>query len=444
MARWCPTPPSGVSTQRRSVKARATGSLWIMPTRAPAPSRRPDGGTRGRGPAAGGRSARDGGRSGGARPARTKATARRGGAHPMRRRVAGRGAPGALNRVLRALWRAVVGLWSVLARGFGRGARDLDPAHHRDGLGLTFLAAALVVAVGVWFSAGGPLGAAVSALVHGAVGITAALVPLPLAWLGVRLLRHPDRFDPGIGGRLLIGWTAFALGALGLVHLAAGNPVPPDGATAMRHAGGLLGFFAASPLTSALSRYVAAPLLLLLAGFGLLVVTATPVHAVPAAGRALVHRLTRRGSAKPDGAGGADEASAEPPGLDPGPPLPPLRRRPARRRQGLAAESQPDDQPDTAARTVEPIPDEPPAPAPPTPREASPSGPSHAEQMVLGGGTEGDYRLPPPDLLAAGTPPKARSRANDNVIEALTEVLGQFGVDAAVTGFSRGPPVTRY
>jgi len=368
----------------------------------------------------------------------------------MRRRVAGRGAPGALNRVLRALWRAVVGLWSVLARGigrvvraFGRGARDLDPAHHRDGLGLTFLAAALVVAVGVWFSAGGPLGAAVSALVHGAVGITAALVPLPLAWLGVRLLRHPDRFDPGIGGRLLIGWTAFALGALGLVHLAAGNPVPPDGATAMRHAGGLLGFFAASPLTSALSRYVAAPLLLLLAGFGLLVVTATPVHAVPAAGRALLHRLTRRGSAKPDGAGGADEASAEPPGLDPGPPLPPLRRRPARRRQGLAAESQPDDQPDTAARTVEPIPDEPPAPAPPTPLEASPSGPSHAEQMVLGG-TEGDYRLPPPDLLAAGTPPKARSRANDNVIEALTEVLGQFGVDAAVTGFSRGPTVTRY
>src|SRR5664280_2220844 len=320
MARWCPTPPSGVSTQRRSAKARATGSLWIMPTRAPAPSRRPDGGTRGRGPAAGGRSARAGGRSGGARPARTKATARRGGAHPMRRRVAGRGAPGALNRVLRALWRAVVGLWSVLARGigrgvraFGRGARDLDPAHHRDGLGLTFLAAALVVAVGVWFSAGGPLGAAVSALVHGAVGITAALVPLPLAWLGVRLLRHPDRFDPGIGGQLLIGWTAVALGALGLVHLAAGNPVPPDGAPAMRHAGGL---------------------------------------------------------------------------------LPPLRRRPARRRQGLAAESQPDDQPDTAARTVEPIPDEPPAPAPPTPREASPSGPSHAEQMVLGG-TEGDYRLPP-------------------------------------------------
>jgi S-DNA-T family DNA segregation ATPase FtsK/SpoIIIE len=55
-----------------------------------------------------------------------------------------------------------------------------------------------------------------------------------------------------------------------------------------------------------------------------------------------------------------------------------------------------------------------------------------------------DYQLPPPDLLADGDPPKTRSRANDTMIEAITGVLEQFSIDAQVTGFTRGPTVTRY
>jgi S-DNA-T family DNA segregation ATPase FtsK/SpoIIIE len=64
------------------------------------------------------------------------------------------------------------------------------------------------------------------------------------------------------------------------------------------------------------------------------------------------------------------------------------------------------------------------------------------EQLLLT--ADSNYSLPPQDLLRTGPAAKAKSKANDTVVAALTEVFLQFEIDAQVTGFMRGPTVTRY
>ncbi|MET8803229.1 DNA translocase FtsK [Streptomyces sp. NPDC004546] len=423
---------------------------------------------------------------------------------------------GGVYRLVRALWLGLAHAVGAVFRGIGKGARNLDPAHRKDGIALLLFGIALIVAAGTWADLKGPVGDLVEILVTGAFGRLDLLVPILLAVIAVRFIRHPEQ--PEANGRIVIGLSALVIGVLGQVHIACGSPARSDGMQAIRDAGGLIGWAAATPLTYSMSDALAVPLLVLLTVFGLLVVTATPVNAVPQRLRALGVRLGVLHDHEADEFTEDDERyddqwrealparsrkrSSAPRAFDPDSAeeeaLSQRRGRPRR-----SAVPQPDpqrrmDAVDVAAAAAAaldgavlhgmppsplvadltqgvsvgdreettPVPTPAPAPAPaPTPVPAARPKqeklklgtvpdltkkapeeprdlPPRAEQLQLSGDIT--YALPALDLLTRGGPGKARSAANDAVVASLTQVFTEFKVDAAVTGFTRGPTVTRY
>jgi len=300
-------------------------------------------------------------------------------------------------------------------------SRELEHGHRRDGLALGYIALAVVIAAGVWMRAGGPVGTIVNSGVRAVVGSAAWLLPLLLVGVAVTLMRTDP--TPDARPRHVVGGVLLGLSVLGLWHLAGGSPTDLDG---VQHAGGGIGYAAGGPLSTGVTAWLAAPLLVLLGLFGLLVLTATTVRQLPDRVRALLHRAAPQQQVPAyDEPEPSDELEDQPTEK---------LRKPARRRQAAAAEP--------AEATVPPRPVIDPAAIPANaPTDKSDH---QADQLSVQRVIEGDYVLPPTTLLTAGDPPKTRSSANDAMIEAITGVLEQFNIDAAVTGFTRGPTVTRY
>nr|WP_296068859.1 DNA translocase FtsK [uncultured Actinoplanes sp.] len=334
-----------------------------------------------------------------------------------------------------------------VARGVGRQAataKDIDPEHRRDGAGLLLLGLSILVAVAVWAGSAGPVGTWLADSVRLFFGGLAVFLPLLLLYGAIRLMRKPA--DPEHRGRTLVGWTALIVATASLLHI---GQRPADD-VAMNKAGGLLGYGVGALLERAVTAWVAVPLLVLLLLFGVLVITATPIAKIPERILLLADIMLGRSTDRaplPDAPPEGDEQdTAETPAKT---------RRPSRRRQGSLADIGLG--PDADEALPEPVADEddlilhdtiavPKVPAsrkkPQDPPEHSPL-PTRAEQLEIGS-VPGDYRLPPPTLLGKGAPAKARSRANDEIMAALTGVFEQFNVDAVVVGFTRGPTVTRY
>jgi len=374
------------------------------------------------------------------KPARkpTRTAARR---VPVRRRTGfGTVLATGLGRGVGALWMGVAHGVGWAARGVGRQAataKDIDPEHRRDGAGLLTLGFAILVAVAVWGGGAGPVGNWLADSARLFFGGLAVLLPLLLTYGAIRLMRKPA--DPEHRGRTLVGWTALIVATASLLHIAQ----RPADDVAITNSGGLLGFGVGALLERAVTSWVAVPLLVLLFFFGLLVITATPISKIPERIMLLVDVLLGRASARaplPEDAPAEDGTAEED---DEAPAKP---RRPARRRQGSLADiglAPPEDEPDDEIiHDTVVVPRGGKLPSSRKPPEHSPA-PAAAEQLDIST-VKGDYRLPPPNILGKGSAPKTRSRANDEIMTALTGVFDQFNLDAQVVGFTRGPTVTRY
>ncbi|MFA7323040.1 MAG: DNA translocase FtsK 4TM domain-containing protein [Candidatus Nanopelagicales bacterium] len=353
-------------------------------------------------------------------------------------------------RLLRSIWLGLAGGIGRLARSFGSGARALEAHERRDGLALALLATTIALIAGLWFGADAWFVSSLSMISHSLLGALALFLPFALVVLAWRTLRHPD--EPFIPGRILIGGSALAFGLIGMWHLLHGTPTPSDGAGAMDAAGGVLGWILTAPLVGAVGPIVMGFVLVLLIAFGLLVVSATSLTSV----RGFVAGLVGRGQSLDDHAEEPDEGfdlefddeldddlfidglAGDEPFITP---VADEDHRPAAMLMaGIAPRtsgSQADDL-QTQAIAVDAHParhetiifsDEP-TPATPATRVTKPR--------------KSHYVLPAASLLKTGPAPKAATRANELVVKALTEVLEQFGIDAVVAGFMRGPTVTRY
>src|SRR5690606_3854864 len=177
-------------------------------------------------------------------------------------------------RILKGIWMGAAHVAGGTARSVGSSAKNLDPAHRRDGIAFLLLGLAVVVAVREWFGLSGTAGEIIHAAIAGAVGMLGIVVPLILLFFAIRLMRHPDR--PEVNGRISIGLVAITTAICGLLAVANELPDPPAWQDVF-DACGVLGWVAANPLSTAVTVYVTVPVLALLLIFGLLVVTATPV-----------------------------------------------------------------------------------------------------------------------------------------------------------------------
>ena len=378
------------------------------------------------------------------------------------------------------------------------GKETLAKEERRDGVPFFIFLLAVAGAVVEWFMPNDPVALALDNWTFGGLlGRVAFALPVIMVLFAVWLFRHPasvhDNTRMGIGVGVLLTTIA------GLCHIFGGQPDPSKGPEPLAKAGGIVGVVVTWPFTAMGAAWVGVIVMVALLVLSLFIVTKTPPNRIGARLRELYAYLFGATLTEPTPKAANQTAPLEfgslsDLGLDPADEasLPWWKRN--RSREGEQAFDSPvisRDATEVVDRTVtehvssglnetadfgielledllraenavkrftgevEPtgatgLREDGPGILPGFTVKASEKGAAGefeepaAAKAPAAKRPNAPYRLPAASVLVAGTPPKARSAANDEVVAAITEVLNQFQVDAAVTGFSRGPSVTRY
>ena len=406
--------------------------------------------------------------------------------------------PGILTTIWMGLAHATGGAFRVL------GKETLAKEERRDGVPLLIFLLAVAGAVVEWFNPADPVAVALDSWTFGLLfGRVAFALPVIMLLFAIWLFRHPSSVHDNT--RIGIGVTLLIITISALCHIFGGAPAPTDGVEALARAGGLLGWVLAAPLIAVGTAGLAVPIVIAVLILSLFIITKTPPNRIGSRLRELYAYLfgaqlpdeEARAAAKNTKNDSLEFGTMGDLGLEEDPASIPWWRRnkssrseepafdsPVISRDVVEAPTDVIDKTEVFAKSLNindttereefgidllddlvkaedavkrftgeveagatGLREDGPGLLPgftSTASEKGSAGEFEAPAAVKPRQPTAAYRLPVPTMLSAGTPPKARSAANDEVVAAITEVLKQFQVDAAVTGFSRGPSVTRY
>jgi S-DNA-T family DNA segregation ATPase FtsK/SpoIIIE len=336
----------------------------------------------------------------------------------------------------------------------------VDPADRRDGLPFTLFIFAAIGAAIEWFLPAVEWAQILENMtIGGFLGRIAYGMPIVLVLFALWLFRHPTQDVEN--RRIALGLSLFIVSASAIAHVVGGQPQPVDGPAALAGAGGLLGWIAADWITTAATAWTSIPLFIVLILLSALIVTKTPPSLIVQRVREVWAHLFPQQEPRPaqTATGSVPHVSSHS-DLGDGRPWWTIRKNKDKpfdtpveseksatgiiadmfqaeeaARQFAAESNAPASADDAPTEVLDPAPTE------PVVDESDDVATGTRVTPVRSGRP---YALPKDSMLSKGAPPKGSSPVNDKIIAAITEVLKQFEVNATVTGFTRGPSVTRY